>query len=50
MAMAAADGLAVLAGSFLGAHVRRQTLAWISGALFALFGLFTLGRVALVYL
>ena len=38
LAMAAADGLAVVAGSFLGAHIQRQTLAWISGALFALSG------------
>jgi putative Ca2+/H+ antiporter (TMEM165/GDT1 family) len=49
LAMAAADGLAVIAGSFLGAHVRRQTLAWISGVLFALFGLLTLGRLAVAY-
>ena len=44
MAMAAADGLAVMAGALLGTHVRRQTLAWVSGALFAAFGLLTLGR------
>jgi putative Ca2+/H+ antiporter (TMEM165/GDT1 family) len=47
LAMAAADGLAVVAGSLLGARVERRTLAWISGALFAAFGLFTLGRVLL---
>ena len=47
LAMAAADGLAVVAGTILGARVQRSTLAWISGALFAAFGLFTLGRVLL---
>jgi putative Ca2+/H+ antiporter (TMEM165/GDT1 family) len=47
LAMAAADGLAVLVGTLLGTRVRRQTLAWVSGALFAAFGLFTLGRALL---
>ena len=50
LAMGAADGLAVVAGSLLGAHVRRQTLAWVSGGLFAAFGLFTLARVAASFL
>ena len=47
LAMTAADGLAVVAGSFLGRHINRQTLARVSGVLFALFGLFALGRVFL---
>jgi putative Ca2+/H+ antiporter (TMEM165/GDT1 family) len=50
LAMVAANGLAVLAGSFLGARVRRRTLALVSGVLFAGFGLFTLGRAAVVWL
>jgi putative Ca2+/H+ antiporter (TMEM165/GDT1 family) len=50
LAMAAADGLAVIAGSLLGAHVKRQTLALVSGILFAAFGLFTLGRGVFEYL
>jgi putative Ca2+/H+ antiporter (TMEM165/GDT1 family) len=50
LAMVAADGLAILAGTFLGARMRRRTLALISAALFAGFGLFSLGRVLFVYL
>jgi putative Ca2+/H+ antiporter (TMEM165/GDT1 family) len=50
LAMVAADGLAVLAGSLLGARVRQRILALLSAALFAGFGIFTLGRVLITRL
>ncbi len=49
IAMIAADGIAVLAGSFLGTRIRKQLLAFVSSAIFAVFGLFTLGQALLTH-
>jgi putative Ca2+/H+ antiporter (TMEM165/GDT1 family) len=50
LAMVAANGLAVLLGSFLGTRIRRRNLALASGVLFAAFGIFTLVRAAVAWL